>query len=84
MRRAFSVIGFAFRAVYEDWLVLAGMGGVWLVASLLLPAGVSWLTQFLPFPIHYQQFFVYATPKRNRTIHLSSRSWRIFHPVPCW
>lgn len=48
MRRALSVIWFSIRAVYDELLVLAGIGGIWLAMSLLIPLGVLWLTRSLP------------------------------------
>lgn len=48
MRRALHVMWFSIRAIYDDLFVLAGIGGLWLALSLFVPAGVFWLTQFLP------------------------------------
>ncbi|MBN1580781.1 MAG: hypothetical protein JXA89_08760 [Anaerolineae bacterium] len=46
-----QVVWFSIRAVYDDLFVLAGIGGLWLVVSLLVPAAVFWLTGFFPVSI---------------------------------
>ncbi len=52
MSRLFKVVWFSIRAVYDNLFMLGGAGGLWLIMSVLLPAGVWWLTDaFLPFPL---------------------------------
>lgn len=48
MRRALQVVWFSIRAIYDELFILAGIGGLWLVMSLFVPAGILWLTRFLP------------------------------------
>lgn len=48
MRRALQVVWFSVRAIYDDLFILAGIGGLWLVTSVLVPAGVFGLTRLLP------------------------------------